>query len=184
MSNKAAGSKKRDMKPSTSSAEGRWTQAHLSRSRPREIPSPEAMLCSPINPPWCFTSGNLVSSPSGSPTQTPLGTTEIGRVVTQGATGGVNSGDPKRPQGMPPSASSLPPRYPQAPWAAACLCGDRDVENKVMQCKQRAEEQQNLFLPQLSDADSRDGRPALLCGHSLHRLSNRTQPGVGLLPQR
>lgn len=81
VTNKPAGSKERDMEPSASSAEGRWTQAHLSRYRPRETPASQAVLCLPMNPhgvsypaasPWC------------SPAQTSLGTTEMGTVVRQG----------------------------------------------------------------------------------------------------
>lgn len=56
-----------------------------------------------------------------------------------------------------------------------------------MQHKQRVEEQQNLFLPRLSDADSRGRGPALLCGHLLHRLSKTARgwtpsPSSGTAP--
>lgn len=59
-----------------------------------------------------------------------------------------------------------------------------NVEREMMQGKQREEQQQHHhpFLPRLSDANSQDQGPAPLCRHSLHRLSNRTQPGAGLLP--
>lgn len=137
-----------------SPAEGRWTQAHLSQYRPREIPSPQAMLCSPTDSP-------RISHPATSayPTlvyiypNSPLALPKVGmchpRRHQKNSEDATTTKDSKGYHQVPALFLQSVLKHPGQPlplWA---------VESEVVQCKQR-EEQQNLFLARLSDGNSQD----------------------------